>query len=270
MSNTISEQKLGIIMSHIENIIRKELSVIEKTKNVKILFACESGSRCWGFPSQDSNYDVRFIYARTPREYLKLQQTHDTYEWMLNDELDIIGWDITKFLLLMNKSNTATIEWLDSCTKYVWTPEADRIHKLSKRCFNPLIAAQAYTAMGYNYIIQRIRNKNMNATYYLYAIRALLAAKWCIQKQTPIPVPFQDLKFEMLEPELIPIIDGIVTDKILGIEKEMTQNIPELDNWINRSKTEIDDQIPHTLNKGGVSDDELDDFFIDLVWPQSN
>jgi len=41
--------------------ITKKLSIIEKEYSVKIIYACESGSRAWGFESQDSDYDVRFI-----------------------------------------------------------------------------------------------------------------------------------------------------------------------------------------------------------------
>ena len=45
-------------------IIINKLKEIEDKYNVKILFAIESGSRAWGFPSTDSDYDVRFIYKR--------------------------------------------------------------------------------------------------------------------------------------------------------------------------------------------------------------
>jgi predicted nucleotidyltransferase len=42
--------------------IVKELNEIEKNYDVKVIYACESGSRAWGFASEDSDYDVRFIY----------------------------------------------------------------------------------------------------------------------------------------------------------------------------------------------------------------
>ena len=41
--------------------IKRCLAEIEQENNVRILFACESGSRAWGFESKDSDYDVRFI-----------------------------------------------------------------------------------------------------------------------------------------------------------------------------------------------------------------
>ena len=49
--------------------IMKKLDEIEKTEEVRILLAVESGSRAWGFASTDSDYDVRFIYFRPEDEY---------------------------------------------------------------------------------------------------------------------------------------------------------------------------------------------------------
>jgi len=43
--------------------ILEQLAWIEETHNVRVLYACESGSRAWGFASADSDYDVRFMYV---------------------------------------------------------------------------------------------------------------------------------------------------------------------------------------------------------------
>jgi len=43
--------------------VRHALAQVEAERNVRVLFACESGSRAWGFASRDSDYDVRFLYV---------------------------------------------------------------------------------------------------------------------------------------------------------------------------------------------------------------
>lgn len=91
--------------------IQKELAQIEQTQNVRILLAVESGSRAWGFASPDSDYDVRFIYVHPKDAYLRLQKHRDVIELPINDALDINGWDLTKTLRLLHKSNPTLFEW---------------------------------------------------------------------------------------------------------------------------------------------------------------
>lgn len=54
--------------------ILHQLQQLEKTEGITILHAVESGSRAWGFPSPDSDYDVRFIYIRSCEAYLRLEK----------------------------------------------------------------------------------------------------------------------------------------------------------------------------------------------------
>lgn len=77
-----------------EQTIVRKLREIEKNEHVRILLAVESGSRAWGFPSTDSDYDVRFIYIRQKEDYLRLEKTRDVIELPLDDVLDINGWDL--------------------------------------------------------------------------------------------------------------------------------------------------------------------------------
>ena len=64
-------------MKYIIGEIQRKLIDIEQRENIKILHCVESGSRAWGFPSPDSDYDVRFIYVRPKEFYLKLEKTRD-------------------------------------------------------------------------------------------------------------------------------------------------------------------------------------------------
>jgi predicted nucleotidyltransferase len=83
------------------------LQQIEREYQVKILYACETGSRAWGFPSPDSDYDIRFLYMHERDWYLSLSDKKDTIEFMLNEELDITGWDLKKKSCLIEEVKCA-------------------------------------------------------------------------------------------------------------------------------------------------------------------
>lgn len=103
--------------------ILKAIQQIEIDYEVKVLFACESGSRAWGFPSKDSDYDVRFIYVHKPEYYLSIDpvgvgKKRDVIELPINNLLDVTGWELTKALKLFRKSNPPLLEWLRSGIVY--------------------------------------------------------------------------------------------------------------------------------------------------------
>lgn len=94
------------------------LAEIEKLHNVKILYACESGSRAWGFPSPDSDYDARYLYIRPLESYLKLFPERDVIEGPIDEVKDFVGWDLQKALKPLMKGNAPLIEWLHSPIVY--------------------------------------------------------------------------------------------------------------------------------------------------------
>ena len=94
--------------------INQALDHVEADDDVAILLAVESASRAWGFPSSDSDYDVRFVYVRPPDWYLSidLEARRDVIEYPLKDNIDLSGWDLRKALRLFRKSNPPLLEWL--------------------------------------------------------------------------------------------------------------------------------------------------------------
>ena len=98
--------------------IQGKLREIENKENIKILLAAESGSRAWGFASPDSDYDVRFIYLRRTKDYLRLDGLKDTIDWQLDEVLDINGWDLKKALIHFKKGNATLFEWANSPVIY--------------------------------------------------------------------------------------------------------------------------------------------------------
>ena len=107
--------------------ILEQLGQIERDHNVTIILACESGSRAWDFPSADSDYDVRFVYAHTAQWYLSILPGRDVIEIPVGPILDINGWDVRKALQLLRKSNCSILEWLSSPIRYCCNEDLLRI-----------------------------------------------------------------------------------------------------------------------------------------------
>ena len=57
--------------------IQARLAGIDTEYGVRVLYACDSGSRGWGFASPDSDYDVRFIYVHSLQWYLQVGEGFD-------------------------------------------------------------------------------------------------------------------------------------------------------------------------------------------------
>ena len=83
-----------------DTLIREKLMEIEHSEKCRILLAVESGSRAWGFPSPDSDYDVRFIYVRPIEHYLMLKK----------DSLPIKNCMKRESLLSSSKSRISTLK----------------------------------------------------------------------------------------------------------------------------------------------------------------
>ena len=74
--------------------IMAKLAEVERSEGVRVLYACESGSRGWGFASPDSDYDVRFIYVRPTTDYLRVLPMRDVIEEAPGPVFDVNGWDL--------------------------------------------------------------------------------------------------------------------------------------------------------------------------------
>src|SRR5689334_4174867 len=98
--------------------IKSELSKLEADRNIKILYAVESGSRAWGFASKDSDWDVRFMYVHDYDWYLSINDKKDNIETILPNDIELSEWKLKKALLLFRKSNPPLLEWLRSPTIY--------------------------------------------------------------------------------------------------------------------------------------------------------
>lgn len=241
--------------------IEHELVQMELECDVRVLLAIESGSRAWGFASPDSDYDVRCVYARPTRDYLVLEQRRDTIEWRLDKELDVVGWDLTKFLRLMRNSNPTVFEWLESPIVYRADPVFARVREVASRCYAPLASAHHYLGMARRNAHDHLRGKDVSLKKYLYVMRALLAVRWCAHNPVPVPMRFADLVAAELEPQLMPMVNKMLEQKSQTGEHAERCRIEPVDRWIEDAFEECEELVTDITKTPRVPWEGLDRVF---------
>lgn len=174
--------------------VLEELRRVEREQQVRVLYACESGSRAWGFASPDSDYDVRFVYVHQPDWYLRVEEPRDVLERPLTDELDLSGWELRKALRLLRKSNPTLLEWLDSPLVYRQDEAASRrLRELALEFHSPAAVRAHYLAMARNNYRAFLRGDEVRYKKYFYVLRPLLAVRWIDQGLGVPPMVFEEL-----------------------------------------------------------------------------
>lgn len=201
---------------------------LERGHGIRVLYACESGSRAWGFPSPDSDYDVRFIYCHPPQWYLSLDEGRDTLEFPIDDELDLSGWELRKTLRLLRGSNAALLEWLQSPVVY---HEAlhfrAEVQPLLPACFRPQAALHHYLGLVRRGLESDLVGEEVRLKRLFYALRSALAARWIRERHTLSPMEFALLR-ELLPLELNAEVDELLRRKVTANEKTVVPRPAQL------------------------------------------
>ena len=248
-----------------EQLIQAELCEIERARGVRVLYAVESGSRAWGFASPDSDYDVRFVYAAPLESYLHLGTRRDVIEWQLDEVYDVSGWDLSKALRLLRASNPGMFEWLGSPIVYREDPCFAQVRGVAASCFSPRSAAYHYLHMAKNNARGFLQKDEVKLKKYLYVIRALLGARWAIERATPVPVPFPELADAMLEERMRPCIEQVLAEKQAAREGQLHKRIPELDVWIDRTLAWVEEHAEDAPAPEKPGWPQLDEVFLNLI-----
>ena len=157
----------------VRDTVNRRLDAIEREEGVRVLFACESGSRAWGFASPDSDYDVRFVYAHPRDWYLSIGDQRDVIERPIVDLYDVSGWDLRKALRLFRKSNPPLLEWLGSPIVYrARTAAAASLRRIATRSFSPRACAFHYLHMAKGNYREYLRADEVPLKKYLYVLPA--------------------------------------------------------------------------------------------------
>lgn len=247
--------------------VERRLETIRREEDINYLLAIESGSRAWGFPSPNSDYDVRFIYCRTASEYLSLQPARDVVERAIVDDFDVNGWDIAKTLRLLLNHNAVVSEWLDSPIRYLPdAPAMGQLRALVDRFFNPRGYALHYANLGANQVERWPHGQStVPAKSYFYALRPAL----CIRALRLDPgrrpaMRLQDLMAASdLDPDLIRTIEELIALKAEAREKAPARRSARLEALIT-GELKRADEVPERRDDVAFAR-EVDGFFTRLV-----
>ena len=220
--------------------ILERLAAIEREHGVGIVYACESGSRAWGFASPDSDYDVRFVYARDLDWYLSfdVERQRDVIECPIVDDLDCNGWDIRKALHLFTRTNGALLEWLHSPIGYVERGDfAQSLRRLAPRCFNATALCYHYHHMARSNARGYLFTEEVRLKKYFYVLRPLLAIRHIEHGLGIPPVRFDPLVNAVAPGSIRPSIAELVERKRKTSELGTGKPIPEIDRFV---RTELE------------------------------
>lgn len=249
-----------------QQIINTILTRIEGEEDVKVIYACESGSRAWGFPSSDSDYDIRFIYIRPINWYLSIHEGRDVIVRPIDGELDIHGWDLRKALRLLRKSNPALLEWLGSSIVYhEHRMLVSRLRQLAQRCFSP-------TACAFNYLHTARHNYESFLQWepyptkkYFYALRSALAINWLERDKGIVPTDFRIMVDQLVaDPTLRLAIDRLLAAKEAGTEAQYSPRIEPISQFIELQLERWETRQIASTPVPGMTD-ALDGFFLDAL-----
>lgn len=272
MNNTQHEKLLSAhpVDDAVRAQIMESLQALERQHDVKVLFACESGSRGWGFASPDSDYDVRFIYVNRAAWYLTVDPRRDVIELPISGDLDINGWDLRKALQLLKRSNPTLLEWLRSPIVYMEdTAIMARFRGLAETGFSSLRGYHHYVSMAKKNFREHLKGDVVRYKKYLYVLRPLLAALWIREGKGVPPMRFAALAQATVQDDaLLDELNRLLEVKMRAGEAATSPRWPAIHAFI---ESELQLALAHKAEHDPQPNTSgLDAFLFDVVTSMEN
>ncbi len=239
-----------------------KLAALERDHAVRVLYACESGSRAWGFASPDSDYDVRFVYVHRRDWYLSVRERRDVVEMPLEGDLDVSGWELRKALRLLRKSNPSLLEWFGSPFVYRQDPAfAAEFRQVAAAYTSPQRCFVHYLHMAFGNWRSYLKDREeVKLKKYLYVLRPLLACRWVERGLGPVPVVFQKLVDAVLdEAPVREELAALLERKQANDESAVVPAVPVLSHFAETELARLD-ALPG-FESPEPDQEELDQFF---------
>lgn len=245
------------------------LTGVRREHGVHIPWAIESGSRAWGFPSPDSDYDGRFIYVRPASQSLTLWPRRDVIETPLIGDMDVNGWELSKAIRLMLKGNAVVIEWLQSPIIYHGEPWfRDVLLDFARGWMDRSRVSHHYLGLGRNQAARRLEGwEEIPLKKIFYVLRPAAALRW-LRLHPGLAVPPMHFPTLMREseppPDVVTLVAELIARKVET--KEMGQGVipPELMVFI-QEEFERADTGPSAEAAPREAREAADELFVDIT-----
>jgi uncharacterized protein len=230
-----------IAMQYPPSDLKNLLHGIENEHQLTVLYGLESGSRAWGFESQNSDYDIRFLYVRSVDWYLCIEKHSDVLDLGVSADLDISGWDLRKALWFLRQSHPVLLEWLRSPVVYLEKSEIiQQMREIGETFFAPRASVHHYVGWAERILRRYFNRPELSAKRYFYVIRPILCCRWIETVGGQPPLLIQELLTEIKLPtEAKLALDNLIIKKRAGDELDLIGRIPALDRYIAETLPQI-------------------------------
>jgi predicted nucleotidyltransferase len=188
-----------------------------------LVFVTISGAHLYGFPSPDSDYDLRGVHVLPVREVVGLDDGRETIESSgvrEGLEIDLVTHDVKKFFGLLLRKNGYVLEQLYSPLVVHATPEHDELKEISRGC---ITRHHAHHYLGFAETQWKLFEKESprRVKPLLYVYRVLLTGIHLMQTGE-----VEANVVELNEKFRLPYIGELVASKLAGAEQS---RLPDTD-----------------------------------------
>ncbi len=194
---------------------RRLLNTVQSQKH-PLIFVTISGAHLYGFPSPDSDYDLRGVHVLPAREVVGLETGSETIQISEDRngmEIDLVTHDIKKFFKLLLKKNGYVLEQLFSPLVILTTPEHAELKEIAKGC---ITKHHSHHYLGFAETEWKLLNKEnpKRIKPLLYVYRVLLTGIHLMRTgEVEANLPRLNQIFKL------PYIPELISQKVSGAEQ---------------------------------------------------
>lgn len=228
-----------------------------------LLFATISGAHLYGFPSADSDWDLRGAHILPAREVVGLFPAQETIEIEENSsyELDLVTHDIRKFFAMLLKPNGYVLEQVLSPLVVLSFPEHRELCEIASKCITRF-HVHHYLGFAANQRELFVKEDPPRVKPLLYVFRVLLTGIH-LMRTGEVQANLVTLNEEFR----LPFIPDLISRKTSGSERETLDRTEVA--FLDRQYSLLEEQLRHAgesthLRPSPESKAELNELLIRL------